>query len=64
MLFGHDVRYTVDRSNGQRRRELSHVLKVLMIDCAGIVRETYNSVFLHPTIVMNHIQTLLREVQP
>src|SRR3989475_9619747 len=37
--FGQDVRVTIDRSHGTSRRELSHVLKVFLIDAAGFVRE-------------------------
>jgi cytochrome oxidase Cu insertion factor (SCO1/SenC/PrrC family) len=59
--FGQDVRYTVDRSNGRTRRELSHVLKVFLIDPAGYVREIYNSTFLHPQTVLNDVETLLME---
>ena len=33
--FGQDVRYSVDRTSGRTRRELSHVLKVFLIDRAG-----------------------------
>jgi protein SCO1 len=54
--FGQDVRET-----GGRRRELSHVLKVFLIDPAGSVREIYTSAFLHPRTVMNDIETLLVE---
>jgi cytochrome oxidase Cu insertion factor (SCO1/SenC/PrrC family) len=54
--FGQDVRETRGR-----RRELSHVLKVFLIDPAGFVREIYTSAFLHPRTVMNDIETLLRE---
>jgi len=59
--FGQDVRYSVDRSSGLPRRELSHVLKVFLIDCAGFVREIYSSNFLHPQIVLNDIETLQQE---
>jgi cytochrome oxidase Cu insertion factor (SCO1/SenC/PrrC family) len=59
--FGQDVRYTVDRSSGQPRRELSHVLKVFLIDRAGFVREVYSSTFLHPRTVLSDIETLWRE---
>jgi protein SCO1 len=59
--FGQDVRYSIDRSNGSVRRELSHVLKVFLIDRAGFVREIYSSTFLHPKTVMNDIETLLLE---
>lgn len=59
--FGQDVRYTVDRSSGSPRRELSHVLKVFLIDRGGFVREIYSSTFLHPRTVLNDIETLRRE---
>ena len=59
--FGQDIRYTVDRSNGKPRRELSHVLKVFLIDRAGFIREIYSSTFLHPKTVLNDIETLLLE---
>ena len=59
--FGQDVRWVVDRSHGQPRRELSHVLKVFLIDGAGFVREIYTSTFLHPQTVLNDIETLRRE---
>ena len=59
--FGQDVRITTDRSNGRPRRELSHVLKVFLLDPDGFVREIYTSTFLHPRTVMNDIETLLME---
>ena len=59
--FGQDVRVTYDRSSGRARRELSHVLKVFLIDRAGDVREIYSSLFLHPQTVLNDIETLLIE---
>ena len=59
--FGQDIRSTIDRSNGQPRRELSHVLKVFLIDPAGFVREIYTSTFLHPRTVLNDIETLRME---
>ena len=62
--FGQDVRYSVDRTSGRTRRELSHVLKVFLIDRAGSVREIYSSDFLHPRIVLNDIETLLMEESP
>lgn len=62
--FGQDVRVTYDRSTGRPRRELSHVLKVFLIDKAGDVREIYSSMFLYPRIVLNDIQTLLEEKAP
>jgi len=59
--FGQDVVTTVERSSGRPRRELSHVLKVFLIDTAGDVREIYSSMFLHPQTVLNDIETLLLE---
>jgi protein SCO1 len=59
--FGQDIVTTVDRSSGKPRRELSHVLKVFLIDAAGDVREIYSSNFLHPRTVLNDIETLLLE---
>jgi cytochrome oxidase Cu insertion factor (SCO1/SenC/PrrC family) len=59
--FGQDIRYTIDRSTGKPRRELSHVLKVFLIDRAGFVREIYSSMFLHPKTVLNDIETLVLE---
>ena len=59
--FGQDVRHTIDRSSGQPRRELSHVLKVFLIDPEGFVREIYSSMFLHPQTVLYDVETLLME---
>jgi protein SCO1/2 len=59
--FGQDVRLTFDRSSGRVQRELSHVLKVFLIDRMGDVREIYSSIFLHPQTVLNDIETLLME---
>jgi protein SCO1 len=59
--FGQDVRITFDRSGKHPRRELSHVLKVFLIDRMGDVREIYTSTFLYPRLVLNDIDTLLME---
>ena len=59
--FGQDVRYSVDRSTGRPVRQLSHVLKVFLIDRSGYVREIYTSTFLHPQTIMGDIKTLLME---
>jgi cytochrome oxidase Cu insertion factor (SCO1/SenC/PrrC family) len=59
--FGQDVRVTFNRSSGRARRELSHVLKVFLIDRSGYIREIYSSLFLHPRTVLNDIETLLIE---
>jgi protein SCO1 len=59
--FGQDVQYSVDGSSGRPVRQLSHVLKVFLIDRAGDVREIYTSTFLHPRAIMGDIKTLLME---
>jgi len=41
--FGQDIRYSVDKSTGRPVRELSHVLKVFLIDRSGAIREIYTS---------------------
>jgi len=61
--FGQDVRYAVNKSNGRTVRELSHLLKVFLIDRLGYVREIYTSAFLHPDAVMNDIETLQMELR-
>ena len=59
--FGQDVQYAVDTSTGRPIRQLSHVLKVFLIDRAGDVREIYTSTFLHPRAIIGDIKTLLME---
>jgi protein SCO1 len=59
--FGQDVRSTTSRGPGGPQREISHVLKVFLIDAAGVVREIYDSTFLHPRTVLNDVETLLLE---
>lgn len=59
--FGQDIRITFDRTGARPRRELSHVLKVFLIDPMGDVREIYTSTFLYPRLVLNDIETLLME---
>jgi cytochrome oxidase Cu insertion factor (SCO1/SenC/PrrC family) len=62
--FGQDVRYARRVSNGRAAREVSHVLKVFLIDRDGFVREIYSSTFLHPRTVLNDIATLLLDPSP
>jgi protein SCO1 len=57
--FGQDVRSRAPGGGRGAGRELSHVLKVFLIDRAGFVREIYSSSFLHPRTVLNDIDTLL-----
>jgi len=59
--FGQDVRYSVDRSSSRPVRQLSHVLKIFLIDRAGYVREIYTSTFLHAQSILGDIKTLLME---
>ena len=59
--FGQDIQVTYDRSTRHPRREISHVLKVFLIDDAGDIREIYSSMFLYPRLVLNDIETLLIE---
>jgi cytochrome c peroxidase/protein SCO1/2 len=57
--FGQDVRTTVAREAGGPQREISHVLKVFLIDRSGSVREIYGTAFLHPRLILNDLETLL-----
>jgi protein SCO1 len=59
--FGQDVQVVVDKATGRSSKELSHVLKVFLIDRTGDVREIYTTSFLLPQVVMNDIETLLIE---
>lgn len=59
--FGQDVRYGVNQSSGKPVKELSHVLKVFLIDRDHNIREIYTSTFLQPQTVMADIKTLLIE---
>jgi cytochrome oxidase Cu insertion factor (SCO1/SenC/PrrC family) len=59
--FGQDVQYAIDTSTGRPFRQLSHVLKVFLIDRGGDVREIYTSTFLHPRAIIGDIKTLLME---
>ena len=61
--FGQDVRYVVDKETGKTTQELSHVLKVFLIDSTSQVREIYTTSFLLPQVVMNDIETLLLEAK-
>jgi protein SCO1 len=59
--FGQDVQVVVNQETGKTSQELSHVLKVFLIDPQGDVREIYTTSFLLPQVVMNDIETLLLE---
>jgi protein SCO1/2 len=58
--FGQDV--SVERSpDGTPRRTLHHMLKMFLIDQAGIVREIYTLAYLQPEVILNDIRTLYLE---
>lgn len=59
--FGQDVTVAEEQPPGRRVPVLAHMLKVYLIDAGGQVREIYSTSFLHPTILLNDIRTLLRE---
>jgi protein SCO1 len=59
--FGQDVRHATRLVRGRPQHELSHVLKVFLIDGAGFVREIYSATFLHPRTVLNDVETLLMD---
>jgi cytochrome oxidase Cu insertion factor (SCO1/SenC/PrrC family) len=59
--FGQDVTVAADQPQGARVPVLSHMLKVYLIDAGGKVREIYSTSFLHPTVLLNDIKTLLLE---
>lgn len=59
--FGQDVTVADEQPPGQRVPVLSHMLKVYLIDRTGSVREIYSTSFLHPTMLLGDIKTLLRE---
>jgi cytochrome oxidase Cu insertion factor (SCO1/SenC/PrrC family) len=59
--FGQDVSVAAEQPPGQRAPVLSHMLKVFLIDSHGSVREIYTTSFLHPSVLLNDIRTLLME---
>jgi len=58
--FEQDVSRT-EGADGTVVPELSHVLKVFLIDRHGWVREIYSTSYLVPQVVINDVQTLLME---
>jgi len=59
--FGQDVSVMAPAVAGARAPVLAHLLKVYLIDPAGMVREIYAPAFLHPDVLRNDIATLLQE---
>lgn len=48
-------------ADGRASRDLSHVLKVFLVDRDGWVREIYSTSYLVPNVVVNDVRTLLME---
>jgi protein SCO1/2 len=61
--FGQDVSVVAPGAAGARPPVLAHLLKVYLIDQAGIVREMYAPAYLHPAVLRNDIATLLMEAK-
>lgn len=59
--FGQDVSVAALQPTGQRAPVLSHMLKVYLLDTGGEVREIYSTSYLHPTVLLGDIKTLLQE---
>ncbi len=59
--FGQDVRVLRRADEDGEGPTLGHVLKVFLIDDAGMVREIYTTSYLLPDVVMNDIATLRLE---
>ena len=59
--FGQDVSVAREQAPGQRVPTLSHLLKVYLLDRHGNVREIYSTSFLHQTVLLNDVKTLLLE---
>lgn len=56
VLSGYDV-WTKNLPDGR----IDHVMRVYLIDGAGNIREVYNLAYLHPELVVNDINAILRE---
>ena len=59
--FGQDVRVDTD-ANGHPVRAINHMLKLFLIDSAGVVREIYALDFVHTEVMLSDIRTLLMEL--
>jgi protein SCO1 len=58
--FGQDVRAAV-AGGADEPGQLTHVLKVFLIDPRGVVREIYSTAYLYPEVVVADIETLRLE---
>jgi len=61
--FGQDVSYRAG-ANGGPARVASHLLRVFLLDRQGRIREIYSPAFLLPDVILNDMDTLLRETVP
>lgn len=59
--FGQDLQVVARSADEGSTRELSHVLKVFLIDPSGTIREIYSSAYLRIPVVFNDILTLVLE---
>jgi cytochrome oxidase Cu insertion factor (SCO1/SenC/PrrC family) len=59
--FGQDVSKPAAPEEQDKASNLSHVLKVYLVDRQGWVREIYSTAFLIPQVVVNDVKTLLLE---
>ena len=57
--LGQDVRVPVVQTEAENPANLTHMLKVFLIDRNGWVREIYTSSFLVSQVIVNDVQTLL-----
>lgn len=60
--FGQDARLAI-QPPGQRSPVFSHVLKVYLLDRAGVVREIYSTSFLNANVLLSDIRTLVLEAR-
>ena len=58
--FGQDVR-TPAAGRPEEAGQLTHMLKVFLIDPRGVVREIYSTAYLYPEVVVADIETLRLE---
>jgi len=61
--YGQDVQVTVD-AQGRPQRAINHLLKLFLIDAAGMVREIYTLDYLQSEEMLNDMRTLRREAAP
>lgn len=58
--FGQDISIE-NAADGKPRRTVHHMLKMFLIDRAGVVREIYTLAYLQPEVILNDIRTLYLE---